>query len=108
MFLNSVQGTRSELAGQESVNQESCKANKPSEKEHESTWQIKWIPNASQVREKEAGGMVLFCTCVSLMGKLQRSWIKKKNSSNPTVSQVKAVLSFDTSRPQRSKILGAL
>jgi len=33
------------------------------------------IPSASQGSEKEAGGRVLCCTCVSLMEKLQRSWI---------------------------------
>lgn len=41
LFLSAVQGTRSELAGHDSVNQESCKANKLSEKEHESAWQIR-------------------------------------------------------------------
>lgn len=36
LFLESVQGTRSELAGHDSANQESCRANKISEKAHES------------------------------------------------------------------------
>lgn len=51
---------------------------------------------------KEAGGMVLFYTSVSLIAKKtlnnQETTTTTKNSSNPTASQVKDGLWFDTSR----------
>lgn len=67
LFLDTVQGIRSELAGHDSANQESCRANKMSEKEHESVWKVQ-----SQMQdggEKKAGGMGLLYTSLSLIEK---------------------------------------
>lgn len=60
LFLDTVQGTRSELAGHDSANQESCRANKMSEKEHESVWKVQ-----SQMQdggEKKRLGEWVSCT----------------------------------------------
>lgn len=90
LFLESVQGTRSELAGHDSANQESCRANKISEKHI--NWSGKSNPKCKMDEQKRSwgDGSLLHLHIFNCKEKCEKAGNKtKQNRNNPTASQVK-------------------